>query len=296
LGCNGTKQNRCDMYAACNSKADLPGYMTYGKTEQALVLEFDRTDAAWHCMATNRCMNETVHSGPHNLTWKCECVSEYYGASSSSYNCTDWKACMDKHKDSTYNSVQQELKKEVSRSLLLLDAEHHQPADLLNCTNPFEGPDCGCDAEMDELCTNNGQPEDTVHQCKMDYLCSFGGVCSSWKCKLYDNGRRRCDGIFDCTQSLLAVDDDGDARKSEAADGQVYTGAKNGINSAWAAAQNPVAPSNASGKSVLELWAEEAHVTLIGDRMRVRRQATGSASLAALDQTVSGKACCRSSR
>jgi hypothetical protein len=249
-GCTGGNENKCNMYSTCDSKTDLPGYMTYGKTVDALEVEFSWSDATWHCMTTKHCEHKLIAHGPYDEDWKCKCVGIYFGMDADGTNCSEWVACMNSHKGEAYNEMQKLMNLEVSSSaqLLLLGTGHHQSADLPGCTNPFTAADCGCDADLLAQCTNNGTlllDMPSLTQCKVSLLCAMDGVCSGWKCALYEDGKRRCGEIFDCTESLLAVSDNGEAAENEAAEGESITRPKTVTNAAGAEKPGTMAPRSA---------------------------------------------------
>lgn len=121
--------------------------------------------------------------------------------------------------------------------------------------------------------------------------CNLAAVCSKWK------RQQGCPGHM----ALLAVHNAGEAEEKEA------TMPKNGIDVTGAKMQDPMASRNhasvsagltvpvPSGKSMVEVWAEEAHVKLIGHKLQGRRQPRGNNSsaetMALLDKSVIGKGC-----
>jgi len=275
-------------------------WVKQGGVYMAEFTHIEHSEATWACMATKHCEHMLVGLvAAHDEDWKCKCVGVYYGMAADGLDCSEWVACMDSRTGTARDALQNFMDLEVPAPLLQLSNGHHQLADLAGCVNPFTAPECGCDAAMLATCTIDGtvaMSEAQLLDCKVSLLCGYDVVCSSWKCALYADGARRCPGI-DCTQSLLAVHDNGEAAKAKAAEGEVTTRPNNATNGAGDEMQNPLASRNASGKSVLELWAQEAHVTLIEDKLRSRRQPPGSASLTAtLDMTVSGKCGSRTAR
>lgn len=258
--------------------------------------EMQRTEAESHCIHAKACEDMLVGPPPlHDHDWMCVCIPDYIMGGDDP-QCSEWKECMEDRKD----VVKSQMARLISRaSLLELSSSRNQLADLDGCQDPYVTIDCGCYDELRLECLQQGtgsMSDEALYDCMNAELCNFGGVCTSWKCQSLDDGSVRCPAA-DCGTNLLAVNETAEAAQAKAAKMEGTTKPKNATNGAGAEMKDPMASSNASGKSVLELWAERAHVTVIEDKLRARRQPSSSSSPpAALDQSVSGKSLCATSR
>jgi len=280
-------------------------------TEGTTELSIQKTDAHFLCIHSKQCAKELVEcaSCTKKNHWK-QCCTRDYILGKFSDNCKLWFKCMDEG----IQGLEPFLRGFAGNpsNLVQLSSGLMPPADANDCKHPYLDAECDCYGEWQLECENTlgGSPgKEAVNDCIKEKLCTLPEVCTSWKCHTFEDNSIRCPLWTPCS-TLLAVHKAGKAPKAE--DTEVVEAPKYGTDESGTAMQDPLASRNhsrtsaglttpvASGKSMIESWAEEAGVKIIANKMHDRRLPRGNMSsgesAALLDKSVSGKSCARSSR